>query len=279
MTSEKKVKAVEEIRKLIEKHPVIGMIDLYKMPSKELQSIKKELRGHAIIKMYKKRLIKLAIQKIKKKDVDKLLDLNPKEPCLIFSDFDPFKLSKILERNKSPTFAKAGDVAEHDIVVPAGPTPLMAGPAIGDLQRLKIPAMVQDGKIHVRKDKTISKAGDTIDAQTAGLLKKLDIQTMEIGINLLGAWEDGVIFTKDVLTVDEHEYLNKISLASKSALNLSIEIGYITKDSVLILLQKAFRQAKALGTEAKIFEKGIIEDLISKANVHANVLKSQIKEV
>jgi len=275
MPSEKKIKVVEEMRQLIDKYPVIGMIDLYKMPSKQLQSIKKELRGHAIIKMYKKRLMKLAIKKIKKKDVDKLLDLDPKEPCLIFSDFDPFKLSKILEKNKSPTFAKAGDITKHSIIIPAGPTPLMAGPAIGELQRLKIQAMVKDGKIHVRKDKTIAKAGDEINEQTAGLLKKLDIQTMEVGINLLGAWENGTIFKKDVLTIDEQEYLNKISLGSRSALNLSIEIGYITKDSVLVLLQKGFRQAKALGTEAKIFEKGVVEDLISKANAHANVLKSK----
>jgi len=279
MTSEKKLKQVEEIKQLAEKYPVIGIIDLFKMPSKQLQSIKKELRGKAIVNMYKKRLIQRAFENVKKKDLEKLLELDPKEPCLIFSKENPFKLYSFLKKNKSPTYAKKGDIAEHDIVISEGPTPLMAGPAIGELQRLKIPAMVQDGKIHVRKDTVAVKKDETINDQIAGLLKKLDIQPVEVGINLLGVWEKETIFKKDVLDVDEQEFMDKLMTASSSALNLAVSISYTTKDSIIILLQKAFKNAKSLGLEAGILDKGIVEDLISKANVQAKALKSKVKEV
>lgn len=279
MTSEKKIKQVEEIKQLAEKYPVIGIVDLFKMPSKQLQAIKKELRGKAIVKMYKKRLIEKAFQNVNKKDIKKLLELNAKEPCLIFSEENPFRLYKFLEKNKSPTYAKEGDIAQHDIIIPEGPTTLMAGPAIGELQRLKIPAMVQDGKIYVRKDTVIVKKDEVINDQVANVLKKLDIQPVEIGINLLGVWEQNTIFTKDILHIDEQEFMNKLITASSSALNLSVSISYPNKDSITFLLQKAFRNAKTVGLEAKILDKGIIEDLISKANAQACLLKSKIKEV
>ncbi|MBU5689044.1 MAG: 50S ribosomal protein L10 [Candidatus Aenigmarchaeota archaeon] len=278
MVREEKVAALKEIIENAKKYPVIGIVDLYKMPSKQLQAIRKDLRGEVIIKMYKKKLIQKAFSELNMKNLLKLYDYDPKKPALVFAKTNPFKLYKLFEKSKTPTFAKEGDIAPYDIVVKEGPTKLPAGPAIGDLQRAKIPAMVKEGKIHVSKDTVVAKKGTVITAELANLLKKLEIQPMELGINLLAAWENEIVFDSTLLAVNEEEYKIKLINAYQQAINLSVGIVYPTKDNINMLLQKAFIHAKSLGLEANVLDKGIIEDLLVKGERAAKSLSSKISQ-
>jgi large subunit ribosomal protein L10 len=276
MVKEEKIKQVEEIVKLIEKYPVIGVINCEGTPSAALQKIRRSLRDKALIKMFKKSLIKLAVEKSSKKNIKSLLNYLKGQPALIFTIMDPFKLYKFLEKEKTPAFAKEGDVPMQDVVIKAGPTNLSAGPAIGELQRFKIPVMVKEGKIHIREDKTIVKRGEEINAELASLLKKLGIQCMEVGLNLVATYEDGIVFTKDVLAVDESVYISNLQKAYSDALSLSVEIAYPTKENIEILLKKGFTSAKILGLNAKLLDKGIVEDLLRKGFMEGKVLKDKI---
>ena len=72
MVSEKKKQEVVEIKELIEKYPVVGLIDLFKMPSRQLQFIRKSMRNDALIKMCKKSVLLLALKNVtKKKNIQK----------------------------------------------------------------------------------------------------------------------------------------------------------------------------------------------------------------
>ena len=278
MVSERKREEVRKIRELMEKHNVIGMLDLFKMPSRQLQFIRKTMRGNSLMKMCKKRLIKLALKDIKgKKNIEELNKLTPKEPALIFTEMNAFELSKILKKNKSLRYAKENDIAPNDIVIRAGPTNLMAGPAIGELQRVKIPAMVKEGKIHVRQDTVVVRKGQVISSQLANVLKKLDVQPMEVTINLLGVWENGIIYEKEILDVNEELYIENIREAHSHALNLCVNVCYPNKESIKILLRKAYQHGKNLGIKAKILDKGVVEDLVGKANSQAQMLKEMLK--
>jgi large subunit ribosomal protein L10 len=278
MVSEKKKQEVITIKQMIEKYPVIGIIDLFKMPSRQLQSIRKNLEGSALIIMHKKRVIALAVKEIKdKENIEKLNELQPREPALIFSGINPFKLFKTFKKKKSKGYAKSNDIAPEDIIIPAGPTSLLAGPAIGELQRVKIPALVKEGKIHVREDFVIAKKGESMTDQVANVLKKLDIQPMDIGIDILGLWENGIVYGKDVLDVDESQYIQDIKNAYNYALNLCVNTSYPTKESIRILLQKAYMNSKNLGVNAKILDKGIVEGLVERANISAQILKGMLK--
>lgn len=277
MVSQKKITETRELENQLKKYSVVGLLDLYKLPSRQLQFIRRDLRGKAEIFMRKKCVIDRSLsESTDKKNLNKLLEIDVKKPALILTNMNPFKLFKIIQQNQSPTFAKAGDVATEDIAVPEGPTNLPAGPAIGDLQRAKIPAMVQDGKIHVRQETVVAKKGEGIKPEAADILKKLGIQPMKIGMSLLASWEDGIIFGKDVLAVDEKEYMDKLQIAYTHAINLSVNTGYPTKESVKIMIQKAFLQSKTLGVECNILDKGAIEEIIRKAEIYAQNLKNKI---
>ncbi len=277
MVSESKKQELTEIKKLIEKYPVIGLIDLFKMPSRQLQYIRKSTRNDAVIRMCKKNVMLLAFKEISgKENIQKLSEIAAKEPTLIFTNMNPFKLFNILNKNKSTRYAKSGDVATNDILVSAGPTSILAGPAIGEFQRAKIPAIVKEGKIHVREDTVVAKKKDVISDQLANILKKLDIQPVEIGINVLALWENGVVYGKEILNVNEETYIQNIRDAYTQALNLSVGIVYPTEESIKFLLMKAYRHAKSLGINAEILDEDVIEDLINKASGEAKVLKTKL---
>lgn len=278
MVREEKKQELEKIKELFKKYPVIGILDLYKMPSRQLQAIKKSLRKNVLIKMWKKRLIKRTLDNIKdKKNIQKILEFEPREPALIFTDFNSFKLYKTLKKSKSRGYAKTNDIAPIDIKIKAGPTNLMAGPAIGELQRVKIPSIIKEGKIHVRKDTIVVKKGDLISDQLANVLKKLDIQPMEIRINLLGVWENGTVFGKDVLDVDEEKFIQDIKNAHNQALNLCVNVCYFNEESIKIILQKAYQEGMNLGINSNILDKGIVEELMKKANAQVQALSVRLK--
>lgn len=244
MVKEEKIKQVEELKKLFGKYSVVCLLDMFKLPSKQLQEIKKELREKAEIKMVKKAVLLHAMEGLDKSvsDLEKHI---PSQPAIIFTKLEPFRFYSTIDKLKSPTFAKEGDIAEEDVEVKAGPTSLLPGPAISELTRAGIPAGVEEGKIAVKKDVVVAKKGEKISKFLADALKKLKIQPVKIGLNIVAINENGKIYLKEVLDLIK-TYPEKLKEASSHALNLSINISYPTKENINFLLTKGFNAAKSL---------------------------------
>jgi large subunit ribosomal protein L10 len=274
MVSEKKIQTVKSVERQLDEYPVVGILNMHKLPARQLHEIREKLRGKAVIRMVKKRLIKLAL---KKKKLSALESHVRGEPALFLSRENPFRIAKILQASKSEAPAKPGDIAPRDIVVPAGPTNLSPGPVIGELQKVKIPAGVEGEKIVVKKDTVIVREGEEISEAVAGVLSKLNIQPMEIGLDLLAAWENGIVYGKDVLFVPEGFYLDQIKSAVSEAFNLSIYINYFTKENIRLLLGRAFRESQLLAGEAGIVSPSTIKGLLAKAASEAGALEVKLK--
>jgi len=244
LVREEKIKEVEELDKLIEEYPVIGLIDMFKLPSKQLQEIRKNLREKALIKMTKKSLLELAIKKSKKQGIDELEKLIPEQPAIVFTKLDPFKFYSMVEKLRSPAFAKEGDIVQIDIKVSAGPTSLLPGPVISELTRVGIPAGIEEGRIAIKKDVIVAKGGEKISKYLAAALRKLKIESIEVGLNIVVIF-DGKIYGKDLLEL-VIIYPEKLKEGFNQALNLSVNISYPTKENIKYLLVKAFNTAKSL---------------------------------
>lgn len=258
---------VEEIKKLISQYKIIAIADLTNMPSPQLQKMRLALKDNVKIVMTKGRLIKLAIRDLKDKikGIEHLESSLKGMPTLVLTQENPFKLAKLLSKSKTKAPAKPGQIAPNDIKISAGPTPFAPGPVMGELGQLGIKTTVQEGKIHIKDDVIIVKEGAIINDKVASMLSKLKIEPMEIGLNLIAAYEDGLIYNKDVLSVDELAYLNNIRLAYSESLNLAIGIDYPTKDTISLLIKKAYLSGKNLSKIAnvevneEVKEKGEIE--------------------
>jgi len=265
-----KVELVARLSKEIASSPVIGILSLHKMPAAALQRIKGTLAGQAGIRVVKKNLLRLSLEKAGKAE---LVELLGSQPAIMLSTMNPFKLYRTIDRNKSPAAAKPGDIAPADIVVPAGPTDIPPGPAISTLTKIKIAAKVEGGKIAIIKDSRVAKAGEKISADVAAALSMVKLQPMSVGLDVVSIWEGGTLYRKSVLAIDEVKFNTDLMRAISGAINLSVHAGWPTRQTIGIMLTKGFAEAKTLGLEAGILDKGIIEALLARAKAQAEALE------
>ncbi|AGB01490.1 50S ribosomal protein L10 [Methanoregula formicica] len=267
---------VAEIKKNAKEYKLIGLVDMYGIPAQQVQQIRRNLRGKAVIKMTRNTLIKHAFDEIGG-DLKNLTKYLSGHSAIIFTNDNPFKLYKQLEKTKTKMAAKAGEKAPEDIVVPAGPTSFKPGPIVGELQQAGIPAAIEGGKVKIRETKTVVKKGAVINPKLAAALVKLDVKPMDVGLILQAAFHEGSVYEPSVLAVDETVILGQIALASRQATALSIEAAYPTKDTAAAVLTKAVRDARAVAIEAAVYEKDVVDAIIGKAQRESQVLKNLVK--
>jgi large subunit ribosomal protein L10 len=254
MVKEEKIKAAEELRKMIESYPVIGLVDIFKLKANPLQEIRRRIEEFAILKVVRKSTLLHAIRNSSKENVRKLEEFMPTQPAILFSHLDPFLLYREIKKIRPKIFAKEGDVAEEDILVKAGPTELTPGPVIGEFAKARIPVGTEGGKIVIKKDTVVAKKGDKISKDVANILRKLKIKPIPVTLNIVALFENGKIYGKDLLSLVGEGYLNLIKEGFNKALNFSIAIGYPTKENIKYLLSKAYQEAKLL--ESKLIGGG-----------------------
>ncbi|MBU2561124.1 MAG: 50S ribosomal protein L10 [Nanoarchaeota archaeon] len=265
---EAKKKVVAEFVKLAKEYPIIGAVNMENLPTKQLQNMRARLRGKVVLKMSKRRLMKIALERASKDKpgIEKLLPYMKGMPALIFTKDNPFSLFKTLKKSKSKAPIRAGQKAPNDIIVPAGPTGFAPGPIIGQLGQAGIAAGIEGGKVVIKKDSLVAKEGTVIKPELAGILTRLGIEPMEIGLDLTATYEDGHIFTKDILSVDETEYINNVTKAYRWAINLAVEAGILTKETTTLMITKAFNDAKALAVSQDIYADAVMPLLLAKAH-------------
>lgn len=245
MVKESKLAAVEEVKKTLAEFKVIGLIDMHKAPSKQMQKIRNGLRGRATIRMVKKSILTHAIESMKDEKIKTIENYLPTQPALVLTDMEPFRFYVAAKSMKFKTFAKPGDIANDDIWVSAGPTPLMAGPAISDFQAVGLPASIEAGKIAVRKDTLFVKKGEAIEAKKANILRKLGVEPSDVSLNVVAVYDNGHVYAKDVLDL-ALAYPAMLQAAIANARNLAVTVEWPTKESIGYLLSKAAIAAKAL---------------------------------
>ncbi|MEM4246883.1 MAG: 50S ribosomal protein L10 [Candidatus Woesearchaeota archaeon] len=269
---------IKKIQELAKKYPIIGVLNMHSLPAAQLARMKAQLRKDVEMLMTKKSLILLAMDKLKesKKGIEGLEKVLPEMPALIFTKENPFAIFKTIKKSKSKAPAKAGQLAPFDLVVPAGPTPFAPGPVLSELSMLGIKAGVEGGKVVVKQDCTVCKAGQPIKPTLASMLARLGIEPMEIGLDLVAIYEAGMIYPKAILDIDETKFMSDLTTAASWAFNLAIEASYLSKDTAEQLLQKAFREAKAVALEGGVMEPELMEELLAKAEREAMSLQSEM---
>jgi large subunit ribosomal protein L10 len=248
---EMKTQQAEQLKKKIEQSNVIAILDVHKMPSKQYQEIYRSIRGDVEVMMVKNSVLTHALEGVSKPNIKEFEKMIPKQPALMFTRLDPFKFYMNATKMKSPTYAKEGDTAEDEILVSAGPTGLMPGPVISEFSKVGIPAGVEEGKIAVKKDKVVAKAGDKISKDLANVLRKLKIQPIKLSLNIVAVYDNGTIYQKDVLSLAGQGYVNQLVQAHQHAMNLSVAAGYPTKDNIKLLIAKAHRESQAVASKVK----------------------------
>ncbi|USN45493.1 MAG: 50S ribosomal protein L10 [Candidatus Woesearchaeota archaeon] len=276
--NESKQKIVGQVTDLLKKYPVVGVVDVVSLPARQFSNMRATLRGKAVVYLAKKRLTKIAFKEANLPGVEGLNTFLEKAiiPGLIFTTENPFSLFKTLKKAQSKAPIKGGQIAPDDIIVPAGPTEFSPGPIIGELGQFGIKSGVENGKVAVKADKVVAKAGDEVSPVLAKLLTRLGIEPMKIGLNVQAVLEKGDILTKDVLDVDEEWYFAQLTKAAADALTLSVELAIPNTASMPLLLSKAAREAYTLSLERDIATADTVRALLAKAHNQAATLQEKV---
>jgi large subunit ribosomal protein L10 len=276
--AEWKKKEVKELENTLSKFQIIGIADLTSVPSLALQKMKEKLKPGTVIKMARINLLKVVFENLKTKypNIENLTPDMRGMVSLVITNDNPFALMKTLNASKTPAPAKAGQFAPRDIKIPAGPTPFAPGPIIGELGKLGIKTGVEAGKVAVKEDTVVVKKGETISKDVATVLTRLQINPMEIGINLMKAWEKGTIYDSELLSIDEKAFKAKLNNAITDAFKLAYSVKYPTKETLELFIREAQIDACKLADSENIITDGNVARVLGKIEASAQALKSSL---
>ncbi|MEM2321047.1 MAG: 50S ribosomal protein L10 [Candidatus Bathyarchaeia archaeon] len=274
-----KTEKVEEIKSLLSKYNVLGVASLHKVRAQQLQEIRSKLEGIAYLKVYKNTLVRRALKELRDDpSIDKLWEYMQGPNVYIFTNHNPFKLMRLLEKGKVRVPAKAGDVATEDIVVPAGNTGLPPGPIISQLNAVGIPTRIESGSVWIVKDTVVARKGEVISESLASVLSKLGIKPIELGLTLKVVYDNGIVIPESEIRLNLEEYKRGICETYISALNLAINAVYPLSETIIFLLNKAIIDARNLAINAGVLLPEVLPGLLLKAHLETSVLEAKIRE-
>jgi len=265
---EEKIAQVDALAASLLAKPMVAVVGIRGVPASALQSMRRELRrrDHPIT-VATNSTIRHALEKaMQERPAFKPLLGQVQDPTAVLSATgNPFSLYQEFLRTRSPTPARGGEVAPHDIVVPAGTTNFKPGPIVGELQHAGFPAAIEKGKVILKKDTTIVKAGGTISREVAGLLTRLEIYPLEVGLTLRAVVDGATYYPPEVLSVDLEARREELARAAARALGLAVELAFPTAESLPRLLGRAHRRALGVALATQYLTKETVEPLFAQA--------------
>jgi len=247
---------IEEINNLVDlfkNFKNIAVIEVAHINDKQIQNMRRILRGKAVFRMSKKSLQLRAIEvyknESKKENLDRLAEQIPGQSSLVFTNLDLFELKKIFLENEWMVPAKPNEITPVDIWVPAGDTGLPTGQVISELNMtLRLPTRIMNDTIHIREDTQTHKAGEFVNVKQAAVLKKLGITPIESLIKIHFAWSDGEIIPEEILYMDLVQFEQNIAMAYREALGILFEMPFFLEDLTEDYIRKAAFEANILNT-------------------------------
>ncbi|WP_408959035.1 50S ribosomal protein L10 [Natrinema sp. 74] len=270
-----KQEEVDELEQLIADYESVGVVGIAGIPSKQLQDMRRDLHGTAVLRVSRNTLQTRALEDAGLGD---LVEHIGGQVGLVATNENPFSLYKELEASKTPAPINEGEVAPNDIVIPEGDTGVDPGPFVGELQQVGANARIEEGSIQVMEDSTVLEAGEEVSADLANVLNELGIEPKEVGLDLRAVIADGVLFDPEDLDIDVEAYRSDVSTAAACAQNLSVNASFPTATTAPTLIAKATGEAKSLGLQAAIEDEDLMPDLVSKADAQLRALAAQIDD-
>ena len=274
----KKAQMYQQLQELPKKYSVMALVRMEKVRGSQLLPLRKKLQGEVEVVSIKDKVAKLAFAKAGVTGIDKLSEKVTGQCVFMFTNMSPFKLNVLLGKNKVMLFARGGDAASMDVVIPPKNTGIAPGPMLTDFKENGIATKIDQGTIWIMKETVPVKQGELISEKLAGLLTKLDIKAIEAGIALNAALEEGLVYQEEEMVIDVEKFRNDLAQAHQEAISLSIEAAYITADNIEQILAKAAQSARSVSTEAGYLTEDTKEQVLQKAHGQAQGVASKAKD-
>ncbi|PON49403.1 60S acidic ribosomal protein P [Trema orientale] len=251
---QKKISYDQKLRELLGEYSKILVVFADHVGSRQFQSIRMGLRGHSVIVMGKntmmKRSVKIYAEETGDDAVLKLIPLLVGNVGLIFTKGDLKEIAKEVAKYKVGAPARVGLVAPVDVVVPPGNTGLDPSQT-NFFQALNIPTKINKGTVEIVTHVELIKKGDKVGSSEAALLSKLGIRPFNYALIVLSVYDNGSVFTPDVLDITEDDLAEKFAVAVATLTSLPLAISYPCLAAVPHMLVNAYKNVLALAVNTE----------------------------
>ncbi|KAK5795624.1 60S acidic ribosomal P0 [Gossypium arboreum] len=229
--AEKKIAYDAKLCQLLDEYTQILIAAADNVGSNQLQNIRKGLRGDSVVLMGKntmmKRSVRMHAEKTGNQAFLNLIPLLQGNVGLIFTKGDLKEVSEEVAKYKVGAPARVGLVAPIDVVVPPGNTGLDPSQT-SFFQVLNIPTKINKGTVEIITPVELIKKGDKVGSSEAALLAKLGIRPFSYGLVVLSVYDNGSVFSPEVLDLTEDDLIEKFASGVSMVTALSLAISYPT---------------------------------------------------
>lgn len=163
----------------------------------------------------------------------------------VFTDQDLKEIRELIIANKVAAPARAGAFAPKDVIVPACNTGMEPGKT-SFFQALGIPTKIARGTIEIVSDVKVVTAGTRVGSSEATLLNMLNISPFTYGMTVVQIFDQGNVFSPQVLDIDESELIDRFLSGIKTIAAISLALDYPTIVSVTHSLVNAYKNLIAI---------------------------------
>ncbi|KAK9074600.1 hypothetical protein SSX86_007198 [Deinandra increscens subsp. villosa] len=247
--ADKKIAYDQKLCQLLDDYTQVLVVAADNVGSNQLQSIRSGLRGDSVILMGKntmmKRSIRIHSEKTGNKAYLNLIPLLIGNVGLIFTKGDLKEVREEVAKYKVGAPARVGLVAPVDVVVPPGNTGLDPSQT-SFFQVLNIPTKINKGTVEIITPVELIKKGDKVGSSEAALLAKLGIRPFSYGLVVETVYENGSVFSPEVLDLTEEDLVDKFALGVSMVTSLALAIHFPTIAAVPHMLINGYKNALAI---------------------------------
>ncbi|EPS96108.1 hypothetical protein FOMPIDRAFT_1025519 [Fomitopsis schrenkii] len=236
-----------KLKDLVAKYPSIFVVNVDNVGSNQMHQIRVALRGKGIVVMGKNTMVRRALRSILAEypQFERLLPHVRGNIGFVFTSSDLKDIRDIITANKVAAPARAGALAPKDVTIPGGNTGMEPGKT-SFFQALGIPTKIARGTIEIVSDVQVVTAGTRVGPSEATLLNMLNISPFTYGMTVVQIFDNGNVFSPEVLDVSEDELLKRFFSGVTTVAAISLALNYPTLVSVVHSLVNSYKNLIAV---------------------------------
>merc|ERR1712158_58577 len=238
---------------LFDEYPKCFLVDADNVGSKQMQTIRLSLRGHAEVLMGKNTMMRKAIRGHLENNpaLEKLLPHIRGNVGFVFTKEDLTEIRQIILDNKVAAPAKAGAIAPIPVMI--APQNTGMGPEkTSFFQALNIPTKISKGTIEILNEVKLLAAGDKVGASEATLLNMLNVSPFTYGLMIEQVYDSGTVFEPSILDITDDDLRKRFMEGVVNLACVSLAMGYPTIVSVPHIVVNGFKNLLAIAAATDI---------------------------
>jgi len=238
---QRKVDYIARMQELCETYSKVFVVNATHVGSKQFQDIRVALRGFGVVLMGKNTVMRKVINGLgADSPYAALLPEIVGNIGLVFVKDNMPTCRDIIGQYVVPAPARAGVVANADVVVPKGPTG--ADPSqTSYFQTMDIPTKISRGQIEIQSDVHLITKGERVTAGQADLLQKLNIRPFTYGLAITKVFDNGSLYDVEVLSIDDDDIYNAFCFHARDVAAVGHALNRPNQASVYHSIRYAFK--------------------------------------